>query len=143
MRLYVSLAVVAILMGVAGLTACNSKESSRSQGGSTASEPSAGTGVASSSSSSSTRSPGAFGNPGTSGSPNPVALTPPGDGAARITPAEVKNELARNNAFIVDVRGEAAYAAGHIKGAILIPATEIAEHTDKLPRNKLIITYCS
>ena len=139
MRLYVSLAVVAILMGVAGLTACNSKESSKSQGGSTASEPSAGTGVASSSSSS-TRSPGA---PGTSSTPNPVALTPSADGVARITPAEVKKELARNNAYVVDVRNEAAYAAGHIKGAVLIPLQDILAHANELPRNKLIITYCS
>ena len=137
MRLYVLLAA-SIVIALAVLTACNSKEPSKSQGGSTASGPSAGTGAASSSSS--TRSPGTF---GTSSTANPVAPVAPGDGVARITPAEVKDEVARNNAFIVDVRGEGAYKEGHIKGAVLIPATEILEHTNELPRNKLIITYCS
>ena len=135
MRLYVSLAA-SIVIALAVLTACNSNEPNKSQGGSTASESSA---RSNGSSSSSTRAPGAF----ASSTPNPAALTPLGGEPARITPAEVKNELARNNAFIVDVRGEAAYKEGHIKGAVLIPATEILEHTNELPRNKLIITYCA
>jgi 3-mercaptopyruvate sulfurtransferase SseA len=71
------------------------------------------------------------------------AQLPPGDNARRITPAEVKDEVAKNNALIIDVRGEAAYKAGHIKGARLIPATDILAHVDELPRNKMIITYCS
>lgn len=66
-----------------------------------------------------------------------------GDGARRITPAEVKAELARNNVLIVDVRAEAAYKVGHIKGAILIPSTEILSHINELPRDKTIATYCS
>jgi 3-mercaptopyruvate sulfurtransferase SseA len=73
-------------------------------------------------------------------SPAPL---PPGDSARRITPAEVKDELAKNDVVIIDVRGEAAYKAGHIKGARLIPATEILAHVDELPRDKMIVTYCS
>jgi rhodanese-related sulfurtransferase len=68
---------------------------------------------------------------------------PPGPEARRVTPAEVKDEVARNNVLIIDVRGEAAYKQGHIKGAIQIPATEILAHVDELPRNKLIATYCA
>ena len=136
MRLYVSLAA-SIVIALAVLAACNSNEPNKSQGGSTTSEPSA---RSNRSSSSSTRAPGAF---GASSTPNPAALTPLGGEPARITPAEVISELARNNAFIVDVRGEAAYKEVHIKGAVLIPATEILEHTNELPRNKFIITYCS
>jgi 3-mercaptopyruvate sulfurtransferase SseA len=71
------------------------------------------------------------------------AQLPPGDSARRITPAEVKDELARNDVVIIDVRGEAAYKQGHIKGARLIPATEILAHVDELPRDKMIVTYCS
>ncbi|MCU1264209.1 MAG: transcriptional regulator, ArsR family [Acidobacteria bacterium] len=68
---------------------------------------------------------------------------PPGDNARRITPAEVKEEMAKNDVVIIDVRGEPNYKAGHIKGARLIPATEILAHIDELPRDKLIVTYCS
>lgn len=68
---------------------------------------------------------------------------PPADNARRITPAELKDELARNDVVIIDVRGEAAYKQGHIKGARLIPATDILAHVDELPRDKMIVTYCS
>jgi predicted sulfurtransferase len=66
-----------------------------------------------------------------------------GDGVRRITPEELKAEIARNDVVIVDVRGEPAYKQGHIKGARLIPATEILAHVDELPRDKMIVTYCS
>jgi len=68
---------------------------------------------------------------------------PPGDNARRITPAELRDEMAKNDAVIIDVRGEASYKQGHIKGSRLIPATEILAHVDELPRDKLIVTYCS
>ena len=68
---------------------------------------------------------------------------PPADDARRITPAELKAELARNDVVIIDVRGEAAYKQGHIKGARLIPSQEILAHVDELPRDKMIVTYCS
>ena len=72
-----------------------------------------------------------------------TAPLPQGDGARRITTAELIAEVARKNVVIVDVRGEAAYKQGHIKGAIQIPATEILAHIDELPRDKTIATYCS
>src|SRR6266550_3152670 len=65
------------------------------------------------------------------------------DNVRRITPAELKDEIARNDVVIIDVRGEAAYKTGHIKGSRLIPATEILAHVDELPRDKMIVTYCS
>jgi hypothetical protein len=46
----------------------------------------------------------------------PAPEPPPGDNARRITPAELKTELASNNAILIDVRAEAAYKQGH-KGA--------------------------
>ena len=76
----------------------------------------------------------------------PVAQTAPvqsGDNVRRITPAELKDEIARNDVVIIDVRGEAAYKTGHIKGSRLIPATDILAHVDELPRDKMIVTYCS
>src|SRR5436190_22417076 len=76
----------------------------------------------------------------TSASPAPAQ---PGDNVRRITPEELKGELARNDVFLIDVRNEAAYKAGHIKGAKLIPATDILAHVDELPNDKMIVTYCS
>jgi rhodanese-related sulfurtransferase len=32
---------------------------------------------------------------------------------------------------------------GHIPGAHLIPAGDILNHLNELPRNKTIVTYCS
>jgi len=63
--------------------------------------------------------------------------------ARRITPSEVQDLLNKGKAILVDVRTEAAYRAGHIKGAWLIPASEIASRVDELPRDKLIATYCA
>ncbi len=67
----------------------------------------------------------------------------PGDGARRITPAEARVALDKGEAIIVDVRGEGSYEAGHVAGARLIPFGDVLARIDELPRNKLIITYCS
>jgi predicted sulfurtransferase len=65
------------------------------------------------------------------------------DGVRRITPDEVRELLKKGKAVIVDVRGEASYKAGHVKGALLIPAGEIGERAKELPKDKMILTYCS
>jgi|ERR1041384_623677 len=65
------------------------------------------------------------------------------DGARRITIDEF-NELMKNNeAVVIDVRNQQMYDAGHIPGAKLIPAGEIQNHLNELPRDKMIVTYCS
>jgi rhodanese-related sulfurtransferase len=51
--------------------------------------------------------------------------------------------LASNEAIVLDVRNQASYDLGHIRGAQLIPEAEVVNHVDELPRNKLIVTYCS
>ena len=82
------------------------------------------------------------------------ARTPPGspasapapvmaDGVRRVTVTELKDLLAKNEALVIDVRNQTSYDAGHIKGARLIPEMEVVNHVDELPRNKLIVTYCS
>jgi len=75
-------------------------------------------------------------------SPTPVHA-PPNDGVRRVTVTELQDLLAQNKAVVIDVRNEAAYAQGHIKGAKLIPFTEIQNHTGELPKDKTIVTYCS
>ena len=83
--------------------------------------------------------------PGVASAPPSVPSTPaqPADSVRRVTIDELKTMLAENKAVVVDVRGDAAYKAGHIKGSLMIPAAEIDKHVDELPKDKLIVTYCS
>jgi 3-mercaptopyruvate sulfurtransferase SseA len=69
--------------------------------------------------------------------------TTPSDGARRITITELKELQKKNAVYIVDVRNQASYDAGHIPGSVLIPAADILKHVDDLPRNRMIVTYCS
>ena len=65
------------------------------------------------------------------------------DGARRVTIEEMEAMLKDGTAIVIDVRNQAAYDQGHIPGSRLIPAGEILNHTSELPRDKMIITYCS
>jgi predicted sulfurtransferase len=65
------------------------------------------------------------------------------DGARRVTTAELKSMLDNNEAVVIDVRNDAAFNSGHIRGARLIPEAELPNHLSELPTNKLIVTYCS
>lgn len=73
----------------------------------------------------------------------PTSTASPTDGIRRITVVELRDLLAKNEAFVVDVRNDANYKAGHIRGAKLIPVADTLNHIDKLPKDKLIVTYCS
>ena len=63
--------------------------------------------------------------------------------ARRITAAEAREALTKGEAVLVDVRSKEAYDAEHAQGAILIPVYQIAERAAELPKDKLIITYCT
>ena len=65
------------------------------------------------------------------------------DGARRVTTSELQELMKNNEAFVVDVRNQASFDAGRIPGSKLIPSSEILNHVDQLPKNKLIVTYCS
>ncbi|MFN2531183.1 MAG: rhodanese-like domain-containing protein [Pyrinomonadaceae bacterium] len=65
------------------------------------------------------------------------------DGARRVTIAELQTLLKEGKVAVIDVRNQASYDQGHIPGARLIPAGEILNHVDELPKNKTIVTYCS
>ena len=73
-------------------------------------------------------------------SPSPAAHA---EGARRITTADLETMLKDGTAFVVDVRTQDAFDAGHIPGSRLIPAAEILNHLEELPRDKTIVTYCS
>lgn len=73
---------------------------------------------------------------------SPATKTPT-DGVRRVTVNELKDLLAENQAVVIDVRNEDSYKTAHIKGAKLIPEAEVAKRSDELPKDKLIVTYCS
>ena len=63
----------------------------------------------------------------------------------KITPQQAKSIMdTENDYIIIDARTEEEFAAGHIKGAVLIPEYEIAERAEKeLPdKDALILVYC-
>jgi len=68
---------------------------------------------------------------------------PPADGARRISVNELKDLLDKNQAVVIDVRNEASYNAGHVHSAKLIPEAQLPNHLSELPKDKLIVTYCS
>ena len=73
----------------------------------------------------------------------PTPVQESSDGARRIKPEEVRELLEKHKAVLVDVRGEGSYKAGHVKGALNIPFSEIRTRAKELPPDKMIITYCS
>ena len=82
----------------------------------------------------------------TSKSQNKTQLEPPttyADGARRITIPELEAMMKNTEAVVIDVRNQAAYDLGHIPGSKLIPSGEILNHISELPRDKMIVTYCS
>lgn len=73
----------------------------------------------------------------------PQAPTPLPDTAARISIADARAQVEKDEAVFVDVRGDDAYKANHIKGALSFPLDKIVDRRDELPKGKKIITYCS
>ena len=78
-----------------------------------------------------------------SNTPPTVASTPYPDGARRVTIKELESMMKDGKVLVVDVRNQDSFDEGHIPGSKLIPSGEILNHLQELPRNKLIVTYCS
>jgi 3-mercaptopyruvate sulfurtransferase SseA len=76
---------------------------------------------------------------------NPPAQTqtPAPDNARRITAEELHKLWEKNDVLIIDTRAEAAYKDEHIKGAISVPSNDVGNKIDELPRNKMIVAYCT
>ena len=62
---------------------------------------------------------------------------------ARISPDEAHAMAQSGEAIIVDVRERAAYDESHVAGALALPEPELDTRIGELPRNQLIITYCT
>jgi 3-mercaptopyruvate sulfurtransferase SseA len=63
--------------------------------------------------------------------------------APRISLEEAKAAFDGGAAVFMDVRSEAAYADGHIPGALSIPLAELESRLDELDPGQWIITYCT
>jgi rhodanese-related sulfurtransferase len=63
--------------------------------------------------------------------------------ARRISVAEAAKIVSAGKFLFVDVRIPSDYRASHIRGAVNIPASEIAERAGELTREAFIITYCT
>jgi len=66
--------------------------------------------------------------------------------ATRITVDEVKERLDRGEQFaFVDTRNPQAWAESDKKlpNAIRIPANELAQHLDEIPKDRAVIIYCT
>ena len=73
----------------------------------------------------------------------PQQVHNPADSARRITAEELHRLWEQNKVLIIDTRNDASFKQSHIKGAILIPAGEVEQRIDELPKDKFIATYCT
>jgi rhodanese-related sulfurtransferase len=60
----------------------------------------------------------------------------------QISAEELHQHLATGDVFLLDVRPQLEYDAGHLPDAIAIPIDELGGRLDELPTDKLIVTYC-
>ncbi|HEV7786549.1 MAG TPA: rhodanese-like domain-containing protein [Thermoanaerobaculia bacterium] len=77
--------------------------------------------------------------------PAPAAApaAPTQETARRIPAAEARQALAKGEAVLVDVRPKESYAASHAQGAISLPLSDLGSRAGELPKDKLVITYCT
>lgn len=107
------LLAISIVLSIFAIAACNSKESANSQ---------------------------------TATATPPIKVSAqevPSDNARRINVTEMHDLWEKGKILVVDTRTEPAYKESHIKGAILIPAGDVASKIDELPKDKMIVTYCT
>jgi len=83
--------------------------------------------------------------PPAKGTPLPLAYAQasPEDSAPRIPISKVEELIGKNAAVVIDVRSPSAYGFEHAAGAINIPENELAQKLEKLPRDKMIVLYCT
>lgn len=76
--------------------------------------------------------------------PAPEAASPAQTaGARRISIDEALPLVEKGEAVFVDVRLPNEYHVSHIRGAVNVPLAEVTANLSKLPKDKLIVTYCA
>ena len=61
----------------------------------------------------------------------------------RIGAVELRAAIDDGQAAVIDVRDLDSYAAGHIDGAMHIPLSFIESQIQYLPRDKMLVAYCT
>ncbi|HET8644647.1 MAG TPA: rhodanese-like domain-containing protein [Vicinamibacteria bacterium] len=61
----------------------------------------------------------------------------------RIEAQEAKRLVEKGEAVVIDVRGRTAWDTGHVAGALHIPLEELQARLAQLPKDKLIVAYCT
>jgi rhodanese-related sulfurtransferase/DNA-binding transcriptional ArsR family regulator len=64
------------------------------------------------------------------------------DSFEAVSVSELMDRMHQGLVTIVDVRPVEEYAAGHLKGAISVPLSELEKHLDDLPSDQEIVAYC-
>jgi rhodanese-related sulfurtransferase len=64
------------------------------------------------------------------------------DGVDVIDREELARRLKRGEVFVLDVRPEAEFAAGHVAGARSVPLTELRRQLRALPKDAEFVAYC-
>lgn len=61
----------------------------------------------------------------------------------RIEATEAKQMFEKGQAVVIDVRSKDAFDMGHVDGATSVPLAEIDAHLGQLPKDKMIVAYCT
>lgn len=59
-----------------------------------------------------------------------------------VTSEELQQRIENNEVLVLDVRPKEEFEEGHIAEAISIPADQLADRLQELPKNREIIAYC-
>lgn len=61
----------------------------------------------------------------------------------RISVEDLREKVNAQAVTVIDVRDDAAFAAGHIPGALHIPFARVEGEMASLPKGKPVVTYCT
>ena len=64
------------------------------------------------------------------------------DGVELVDRKELAARLKRGEVFVLDVRPQREFVAGHIAGARSVPISELRRHLRALPKNAEVVAYC-
>ena len=59
-----------------------------------------------------------------------------------MTRDELAQRLRDGDVVVLDVRPEPEYRAGHLTGAVSLPAAELSRRLRELPKNRVVVAYC-
>lgn len=71
-----------------------------------------------------------------------MATRNPGEPFTRLTVAEAKAKIEKDNVQVIDVRTPAEYAGGHVPGAINIPHMSVVARRAELAPDKELVFIC-